>query len=90
MVVTAAYLATAPTTWTIDVPDFSGAGYDAAWALKSGTGVSWSVAAVSGNIGPFIGGPPVDNAMITGAGAQDSSSTFAASSRVPFARRQRP
>ena len=31
-----------------------------------------SVVAVSGNVLPFIGGPPVDNAQITGAGAQDS------------------
>ena len=38
---TAAYLGAVPTTWTLDVPDFSSAGYDAAWALKSGTGVSW-------------------------------------------------
>ena len=84
---TAAYLGAVPTTWTLDVPDFSSVGYDAAWALKSGAVVSWGVVAASGNVLPFIGGPPVDNAQITAAGAQDSSSAFLASRRLPAIRR---
>jgi len=79
---TAGYLGTPPATWTLDIPDLSAAGYDATWALKSGTGASWNLVAVSGNPLPFIGGPPVDNAQILGAGAQDSSSSFAAASMI--------
>ena len=87
LVVSAAYAGAASTTWTLDIPDLSGAGYNTAWALVNGTGVSWDVNAVSGNALPFIGGNPVDNAQIVGAGAQDSASTFAASSRTRIFRR---
>jgi hypothetical protein len=88
---TAAYLSSTPATWTLDVPDLSSAGYDATWGLKSGVGVSWGVNAVSalnGILLPFLGGTPVDNAQITGAGAADSSASFSA----PLRRRigQRP
>lgn len=87
---TGAYLASAPTTWTLDVPDFSSAGYDANWGLKSGAAVSWSVVAFSalnGNLLPFIGGAPTDGAQLTGAGAVGSSATSSASSLVPLRRR---
>jgi hypothetical protein len=87
LLVTAAYAGAASTTWTLDIPDLSGAGYNTAWALVNGTGVSWDVNAVSGTALPFIGGNPVDNAQIVGAGAQDSASTFAASSRSRIFRR---
>jgi hypothetical protein len=79
---TAAYAgAVPPTAWTLDIPDLSGAGYNTAWGLSSGTGLSWNVVAVAGNALPFVGGNPVDNAQIVGAGMQDSSSTFASASR---------
>ena len=70
------------TAWTLDIPDLSGAGYNTAWALVNGTGLSWDVNALSGNPLPFAGGPPVDNAQIVGAGVQDSSSSFAAASTI--------
>ncbi|HEY2164498.1 MAG TPA: hypothetical protein VGH04_10930, partial [Gemmatimonadaceae bacterium] len=82
--VTAAYAGAASTTWTLDIPDLSGAGYNTAWALVNGTGVSWDVSAVSGIALPFVGGNPVDNAQIVGAGAQDSASTFASASKRRF------
>ncbi len=68
LLMTAAYAGAVSSTWTLDIPDLSGAGYDATWALKNGTGASWNVVAVSGNPLPFIGGPPVDNAQMVGAG----------------------
>jgi len=84
VLMTAGYVGAAPTTWTLDVPDLSSAGYDASWAIKSGVGVSWGVTAVSalnGNLLPFIGGAPVDNAQLTGAGMADSTASFSASLR---------
>lgn len=90
VLMTAAYLSSTPTTWTLDVPDLSSAGYDATWGLKNGVGVSWGVNALSalnGNLLPFLGGTPVDNAQITGAGVADSSATFSASWRRRVGRR---
>jgi hypothetical protein len=89
ILMSAAYIGSAGATWTLDIPDLSGAGYDPAWALASGSGVSWMVNAVSGNVLPFVGGAPVDNAQLVGAGAQGSSSSFAAPLRVGFGRRPR-
>jgi hypothetical protein len=91
LLVTAAYAGAVSTAWTLDIPDLSGAGYNTAWALVNGTGLSWDVNALSGNPLPFAGGPPVDNAQIVGAGVQDSSSSFAASSiRSRLVRRRHP
>jgi hypothetical protein len=64
---TAAYSSGAPATWTIEIPDFSSAGYDAAWGLKSGLPVNWSVSALGGTILPFFGATPVDGALMVGA-----------------------
>jgi hypothetical protein len=85
----AAYLATTPTTWSIDIPDLSAAGFDAAWGLKNGTGVSWAVFAVTGNTLALNGGVPVDGATTMAAGAQDSSASFPAALRK-LMRRSRP
>ncbi len=91
LLVTAAYAGAVSTTWTLDIPDLSAAGYNTAWALVNGTGLSWDVNALSGNPLPFAGGPPVDNAQIVGAGVQDSSSSFAAASiRGLLFRRRHP
>ena len=93
LVMTAAYLNSTPTTWTVDVPDLSSAGYDATWGLKSGVGVSWNATAVSalnGGLLPFIGGAPVDNAQLTGAVVGDSSASFSTSRRFGIIRRPRP
>ncbi len=88
ILMSAAYAGAATTAWTLDIPDLSGAGYNTAWALANGTGVSWAVNAVSGTILPFIGGTPAD-AQVLGAGAQDSTATFASSSRRGTFRRPR-
>jgi hypothetical protein len=90
ILMSAGYLGTPPATWTLDIPDLSSAGYDATWGLKNGTGASWGVSAVSGNVLPFLGGSPVDNAQIVGAGAQDSSLTFPSAIRGMFVRRRHP
>jgi Divergent InlB B-repeat domain len=84
LMMTAAYAGAVPATWTLDIPDLSGAGYNTAWALSGGTGVSWNVIAAGGNVLPFVGGNPVDNAQIVGAGAMDSASTFASASKRRF------
>jgi hypothetical protein len=76
--VTAGYLGSAPGSWTVDVPDFSAAGYDPAWALKSGQGTSWQVEAAGGDILSFFGGNPVANAQIVLAGAVNSGASFSA------------
>jgi len=88
VLMTAGYVGSAPTAWTIDVPDLAGAGYDASWGIKNGVGVSWTVTAVSalnGNLLPFLGGTPVDNAQLTGAVMADSTAAFSATLR-PLAR----
>ena len=93
VVMTTAYVGSTPTTWTVDVPDLSGAGYDTRWALQNGTGVSWALAAGSarnGNLLPFLGGAPADFAQLTVAGIADSSASFSASSRSLVRRRPRP
>ena len=75
VLVTAGYTRGAPATWTIDMPDFSSAGYDATWGLKNGESVNWSVSALGGTLLPFIGATPVDGAQIVGAGVGGSPST---------------
>ncbi len=86
---TTGYLGSAPATWTLDVPDLSAAGYDPAWALKSGQSTDWDVVAVGGNVLPFIGGNAVDNAQITGAGVQSEGASFSRSSLPRMLRQPR-
>jgi hypothetical protein len=76
VMVTAAYAGSTPPNWTIDIPDLTGAGYDPAWALKSGTAVDWRVVAVGGTFLPFVGARPVDGARMVGAGVGSTSSSF--------------
>ena len=93
VLMTAAYVGSTPTTWTVDVPDLSSAGYDTRWAPQNGVGLSWSVMAGSarnGNLLPFLGGAPVDFAQLTIAGIADSSASFSASSRSLVRRWPRP
>jgi len=71
---TTSYAGGAPSTWTLDVPDLSAAGYDPTWGLHTGARVSWSVNAVGGNVLAFIGGTPVDGAQIIGAVVSGSTS----------------
>jgi hypothetical protein len=74
--VTAAYAGGTPPNWTIDIPDLTGAGYDPAWALKSGTSVDWQVIAVGGSFLALMGATPVDGARMVGAGVSSTSSSF--------------
>jgi hypothetical protein len=55
------------------------AGYDPSWALKSGQSTAWEVDAAGGDVLPFIGGNPTNNAQIMIAGAQQSSAPFSTS-----------
>jgi len=73
---TAAYLGATPATWAIDIPDFAGAGYDPAWALKTGTAVDWQVYAASGSFLPLLGATPVDGQRMLFAGVGSTSSSF--------------
>jgi hypothetical protein len=61
---TAGYFGGMPANWIIDVPDFAGASYDAAWGLHTGT-LSWLALAAKGDILPFFGAPMFDGAQIT-------------------------
>jgi len=85
---TAGYAGTAPATWTIDTPDLTAAGYDPAWALKTGQSTAWEVDEVGGNVLPFIGGNPANNAQIMIAGARQTSASFSVS-RLRTLRRSR-
>jgi hypothetical protein len=76
VMVTAAYAGGRPPTWTIDIPDLTGAGYDPAWGLSSGSAVHWQVFAVGGSFLPFAGAIPVDGARMVGAGVTSTSSSF--------------
>jgi hypothetical protein len=82
--ITALYASGAPANWTIDIPDLTGAGYNASWGLKSGTPLDWSILAVGGNFLAFSGGPLVDGAQMVG-GVTSSSSSVTFSRRVPLA-----
>jgi hypothetical protein len=76
VMVTAAYAGGTPPNWTIDIPDLTGAGYDPAWALTSGTTVDWQVIGVGGSFLPFAGANPVDGARMVSAGVSSTSSSF--------------
>jgi hypothetical protein len=76
---TAGYLGSAPATWTLDIPDLTAAGYDPAWALKSGQSTAWEVDAVGGDVLPFVGGNPINNAQIMIAGTQNPGASFSTS-----------
>ena len=82
LVQTAAYVGSSPATWSLDTPDLSTAGYDPAWALKPGANASWEVDAVSGDVLPFLGGNPVNNAQVIVAGARNPGAAFSASRRL--------
>ena len=68
---TAGYTAGLPANWTIDIPDLTGAGYDATWGMKSGA-ADWQVAAVGGDFLPLLGGTPFDGARMTAAATNSS------------------
>lgn len=85
---TAGYAGAAPATWTLDVPDLTPAGYDPAWALKTGQSTGWEVDEVGGDVLPFIGGNPTNSAQITIAGSRQTSASFSVS-RLRTLRRSR-
>ena len=70
-----------PSTWVVDVPDFSGAGYDPSWGLRSGTPLSWLVVGAGGNVLPFFGATFVDGAQITAGLMTNLSATFSLAPR---------
>ncbi len=74
---TAAYLGALPPNWTLDIPDFSSAGYDPTWGLKSGSSVDWDVLAAGGNAFlPLLGATPVDGDRLLGAQVGNTSASF--------------
>jgi Divergent InlB B-repeat domain len=80
--VSATYSGGTPANWTLDMPDLTSAGYNAAWGLKSGTTVSWQVFAAGGNFLAFGGGLVADGAQMMAA-ATSSPSSGVTFSRVP-------
>ena len=79
---TAGYAGSTPTSWTLDIPDLTGAGYDPAWGLKSGSAVDWQVTALGGNFLPALGAIPVNGDRILGAGMGSTSTSFNRLARV--------
>jgi len=73
---TAGFSGSAPASWTLDIPDFSAAGYDPTWGLQTGAATNWTVTAVGGNFLALLGGTPADNTQILAAGASGSSNAF--------------
>jgi hypothetical protein len=78
---TAGYFGGIPPTWTVDVPDFAGASYDASWGLRSGATLSWLVVAAGGNVLPFFGATIVDGAQIIAGLTSNSSASLTAARR---------
>jgi hypothetical protein len=72
----AGYFGGTPSTWIIDVPDFTGASYDPSWGLRGGAPTSWLVGAVRGSFLPFLGATMFDGAQITGALTSNSVAAF--------------
>jgi hypothetical protein len=62
-----------PATWILDTPDLTTAGYDPARALKTGQSAAWEVDEAGGDVLPFIGSNPTNNAQITIAGARQAT-----------------
>jgi hypothetical protein len=75
--VTAAHLATAVGTWTVEVPDLTGAGgYPTNAGLRNGATTDWFVEAFSGSFAAYIGGTPVDGATVRFAGRSSTTQTM--------------
>ena len=72
----AAYFGGLPQSWTLDVPDLTGAGYEVAWGLRAGMPVDWEVGALAGSYLVFSGASGVDGARVTGAGTASSASAL--------------
>jgi hypothetical protein len=53
-----------PPTWDLTVPDMTGGGYDAAWALQAAPS-DYVVYAFNGSAGALLGAVPADGATIT-------------------------
>ena len=81
VVATTGYFGGMPSTWVVDVPDFAGAGYDAAWGLRGGTTLSWLVVAAGGNVLPFFGATVVDGSQLIAGLRTNSSASFTAARR---------
>jgi hypothetical protein len=79
---TAGYFGGVPSTWILDVPDFTGAGYNATWGLGSGGTPAWLVVAAGGNVLPFFGATPVSGAQIV-AGLTTNASASSSAARLP-------
>jgi hypothetical protein len=81
---TATYFGGTPSSWIVDLPDLTAAGYNPSWGLRSGTTMSWLVAAFHGDILPFLGATMVDGQRITAAlKANDAASFNAIGNRRP-------
>jgi hypothetical protein len=58
---TPAFFRGRPSTWTLDVPDMSGAsGWQNGWGLQTGTNIDWTVSAVGGRSDFVLGIRPND------------------------------
>ncbi len=74
---TTGYFGGMPSTWVVDVPDFSGASSTARPAgLHSGSPLSWQVVGAGGNVLPFFGATIVDGAQIIAGLVSNSSASF--------------
>jgi len=89
VIATAGYAGSTPASWTLDIPDLTGAGYDPAWGLKTGSAVDWQVTALGGGFLPALGAAPVNGDRILGAEVGSTSTSFNRFARVIPRRRMR-
>jgi len=70
---TVGYNGATPSTWTLEIPDLTGAGgFPATAGLVSGQGTQWFVEAFGGSLADFIGATPTEGATVRWAGRSSS------------------
>lgn len=73
----AGFLGGRPTTWELEMPDLSAAGYDNVWAFPAGAEINANARGYDGDVNVILGAAPSDGDMVR-------SSIRGASGVVPF------
>ena len=64
---TAGFLGSPPTTWTLEMPDLSGAGYQSTWAFPNTALINANARGFDGSVATILGGDPADGQTIRSA-----------------------
>jgi hypothetical protein len=74
---TSGYRGGTPTSWTLEIPDVTGAGgFPTSAGLQSGQNTLWFVEAYGGSLSELIGGTPTDGSTVRFAGRTSSIQTL--------------